>query len=79
MWLSGPDEVAVFVPLSQDAEEARLAIKYSSYILWCDAHILPCGSDGQAHLVFGGMSCAYVQAGDAGDCAARGFVEACAV
>ena len=79
MWLSGPNELAVFVPLSQDADEARLAIKYSSYVLWCDARISPCGSDGQTHLVFGGMFCACLQAGDAGDCAARGFVEAYAV
>ena len=79
VWLSGPDELVVLVPLSQDTDEARLAIKYSSYVLWCDTRILRCGSDGQAHLVFRGMSCACVQTGDAGYCAAGGFVEACAI
>ena len=60
VWLSGPDEFAVLVPLSQDTDEAGLSVKDSSYVLWCDARISPCGSDGQAYLVFGGMSCAYV-------------------
>ena len=77
--LVGGGELAFFVPLSQDTDEARFTIKYSSYVLWCDTRILPCGSDGQAHLVFGGMSCACVQTDDAGDCAAGCFVEACAV
>jgi hypothetical protein len=35
--LSGPDELAILVSLGQNAYEARLAIKNSSYILWCDA------------------------------------------
>ena len=38
----------------------QMSVKDSSYVLWCDARISPCGSDGQAYLVFGGMSCAYV-------------------
>ena len=79
LWLAGPDELTVLVLLSQDTDEARLAIKYSPYVLWCYTCIAPCGSDGQAHLIFGGMSCAYVQAGDACDCAVGGFVESCAV
>ena len=77
--MAGPDELAVLVPLSQDADETGLSVKYSSYVLWCDARVMPRGGDGQAHLVFGGMSCACVEADDAGDCAAGGFVEACAV
>ncbi len=77
-WSAGPDKPAVLVPLYSPGY--RLAKKYSSYyVLWCDAHIAPCGGDGQAYLVFRSMSCACVQAGDAGDCAAGGFVEACAV
>ena len=77
--MAGPDELTVLVSLSQDTDEAGLAIKYSPYILRCDARIAPCGSDSQAHLVFGCMSCAYVQAGYASDCAAGGLVESCAV
>ena len=77
--MAGPDELAVLVPLSQDTDEAGLSVKYSSYVLWCDTRVSPYGGDGQAHLVFGGMSCACVEAGDAGDCAAGGFVEVCAV
>jgi hypothetical protein len=46
LWLSGPDELAILVLLGQNAYEARLAIKNSSYILWCDARVWPCGSDG---------------------------------
>ena len=64
LWLSGPDELAVLVSLGQDTYEARLAIKNSSYILWCDARIVPCGGNGQAHLVFRGTSRACVQAAD---------------
>ncbi len=79
LWLARPDELTVLVSLSQDTDEARLAIKYSPYVLWCFTRFAPCGSDGQAHLILGGMSCAYVQAGDAGYCAAGGFVESCAV
>ena len=60
VWLSGPYELAVLVPLGQNADETGLSVKYSSYVLWCDARISPCGIDGQAHLVFGGMSCACV-------------------
>ena len=73
--------LSLFRFIRQDTDEVRLAIKYSSYnVLWCDAHIAPCGGDGQAYLVFRSMSCACVQAGDAGYyCAAGGFVEACAV
>ena len=74
-WSAGPDEPAVLIPLCQDTDEARLAIKYFSYVLWCDARIAPCGGDGKAHLVFRGMSCACVRASDAGYCAAGGFVE----
>jgi hypothetical protein len=67
------------VPRSGQVRFPVLAIKYSSNVIWSDARIAPCGGDGQAHLVFRGMSCACVQASDAGYFVAGGFVEACAV
>jgi hypothetical protein len=79
VWSAGPDELAVLAPLCQDADEARLAVKYPSDVFWCDTRVVPCGSDGQAHVVLRGMSCAYVQAGDACFGTAGGFVEAHAV
>ena len=79
VWSAGPDKLAVLVPLCQDTDEARLAVKYSSDVFWCDTRVVPCGSDGQAHLVLRGMSCACVQAGDACYGTAGGFVEARAV
>ena len=79
MWSAGPDELAVLVPLGYYTDEARLAVKYSSDVVWCDTRVLPSGGDGQAHLVLRGVSCACVQAGDACYGTTRGFVEACAV
>ena len=67
------------MPRSEQVRFPVLAIKYLSNVIWSDARIAPCGGDGQAHLVFRGMSCACVQASDAGYCVAGGFVEACVV
>ncbi len=67
------------VPLCQDTDEARLAVKTSSDVFWCDTRVVPCGSDGQAHLVLRGVSCACMQAVDACYGIAGGFMEARAV
>ena len=79
MWSAGPDELAVLIPLGQYTDEARLAVKYSSDVFWCDTRVVPCGGDGQAHLVLRGVSCACVQAVDACYGTAGGFMEARAV
>ena len=47
-WPFGPDEFAVFVAFVEDADEARLAIKYAAYVGWCDSRVAPGGGNSEA-------------------------------
>jgi hypothetical protein len=51
-WFSGPDELAVPVPLSEDAHETWLAIEHASDVCVGDAGVSPGCGDGDAYLAF---------------------------
>ena len=75
-WFSGPDELAVPVPLCEDAHEAWLSIEHASDVCIGDAGVAPGCVDGDAHLVFVEVGCPEVEAHDACGGAARDFVQA---
>ncbi len=72
---SGPDELAVPIPLRENTHEAWLLIEHASDVCVSGAGIAPGCVDGDAHLVFVEVGSPAIEAPDACGGAARDFVQ----